>query len=315
MLLGRFGKRSLIGPLKFKVRLLTSNTKAEPVFDAILEKSEIYDDYRQEQLLRLQSIKPADFSPISLNLLIADFLVSPKKPDTLLAGKLMDKFLFKIPGIDENGDLTTLYLLQLIDGNEIGASADFLKRLLLDQGNEKDGRLVPVTSFMMELVWRAIINSKSDSIGFDLLQALKSTEKPTFGPEIDKFLSTEFSETLLLDLFLPRLNWKAIDFIISKSTATNEQGHITISSSVLQEIFHVLLNPIPNDPYHGTLETEPFTSNLVNPRFHRLIELLERWKNISGISIKGKQMAKALEDTFKRFLPTESMMDQLQKLA
>lgn len=261
--------------------------------------SEIPDifEYRQEQLSRLQDLKPADFSPVVLNQLIADFLVSPRKPDTILAGKLLDKFLFKVPEIDENGDLITLYLLQLIQENEIGQSFGFIKRIL----QEKDSK-VPITEFMIELVWRALIDSKSDKFGFELLKTINDSK-------FTQFLTNEFKEKLVIDLFLPCLNWDAIDFIVSESATTQ----ITISASVLQEVFHVLLNPVPNDSYYGPIDSEPFSGGLVNPRFHRLLQVLDRWKN-SGIPIKGTQISKALEITFKTFLPTESMMNELQKL-
>jgi hypothetical protein len=43
--------------------------------------------------------------------------------------KLLDKFIFKIPGIDEKGHLCSLYLLQLIDEEDIETAKDFLLKL------------------------------------------------------------------------------------------------------------------------------------------------------------------------------------------
>lgn len=267
-----------------------------------LSKNWNIDEYRKHQLERLQSLKPSDFTPSALNQLISDFLICPLKPDVQVAAKLLDKFLFKIPGIDGNGDLCSLYLLQLIDVEDIGAAADFFMKLLKSKEES-----APVNLFMFECVWKAVIDTKSDSIGLELLKACKETTQPAISEQVN---SSEFQENLIIQLFLPRLNWPAMDFLVSASVSNNQ---ITIPAEVLQEIFHVLLNPIPNDYHHDIVEFDPFTADVVNPRFHRLIEALSRWKN-SGIPIKGSQIAKALEESFKKFLPTESMMESLQKL-
>lgn len=259
------------------------------------------EEYRQHQLERLQSLKPSEFTHSTLNQLISDFLTSPLKPDIQVAGKLLDKFLFKVPEIDENGDLCSLILLQLLDFEDLGAASDLFMRLL--KSNEEATKSTPVNSFVFECVWKAVINKKSDSIGWELLKACKESS-------ISELVTSEFKEKLILQLFLPRLNWTAIDFIISESVSNIQ---ITLSASVLQEIFQVLLTPIPNDYHFDAVESEPFTAHLLNPRFHRLIEALDRWKN-SGIPIKGSQIAKALEASFKKFLPTETMMESLQKL-
>ena len=259
-------------------------------------------EYRQHQLERLQAMKPSEFTPASLNQLIADFLVSPLKPDVQVAGKLLDKFLFKVPGLDESGDLCSLYLLQLIDAEDLETAVDFFKKLL----NSKE-EVKLANSFMFESIWKSVIDKKADALGFELLKTCKESASPA----ISELVSAEFKERLILQLFLPRLNWVAVDFLISESVSNNNQ--ITIPAAVLQEIFHVLLNPIPNDLYNDPLESESFTGNLINPRFHRLIEILDRWKS-TGIPIKGSQIAKALEETFKKFLPTDAMMESLQKL-
>ena len=259
-------------------------------------------EYRQHQLERLQAMKPSEFTPAALNQLIADFLVSPQKPDIQVAGKLLDKFLFKVPGVDESGDLCSLYLLQLIDAEDLETAVEFFKKLL----NSKE-EVKLVNSFMFESIWKAVIDKKADTLGFELLKSCKESANPA----ISELLTGEFKEQLVLQLFLPRLYWPAVDFLISESVSNNNQ--ITIPAAVLQEIFHVLLNPIPNDRYYDPVESEPFTGNLINPRFHRLIEILDRWKT-TGIPIKGSQIAKALEETFKKFLPTDVMMESLQKL-
>lgn len=263
------------------------------------------EEYRNHQLERLQSLKPSEFNPLALNQLIADFLVSPKTPDTLLAGKLLDKFLFKVPGIDEKGDLATLYLLQLAQAGETSQSAAFLKKLLQAPESAK----LPVTPFMLECVWKSLTDSLNDTAAFDLLQACKETSFPQI---VGNFLTREFKDQLILQLFLPRLNWSAINFLIADSVQNDQ---ITVSAHIIEEIFLVLLHPTasPSEPFFDPVEAEPFTANTVNPRFHRLIQTLEEWKNL-GIPIKGKQISKALEETFKRFLPTDSMMDALQKL-
>lgn len=260
------------------------------------------EEYRLHQLDRLQSLKPSEFTPSALNQLISDFLTSPLKPDVQVARKLLDKFIYKVPEIDENGDLCSFLLLQLLDVEDLEAASEFFMKLL----KSKEEEAVLVNSFIFECIWKAVIDKKSDSIGFELLKACKETLKPT----ISQLVTSEFKEKLILQLFLPRLNWVAIDFLVSESVSNNQ---IAVPASVLQEIFHVLLNPIPNDFHFDVVESEPFTSHVVNPRFHRLIEVLGRWKN-SGIPIKGSQISKALEDSFKKFLPTESMMESLQKL-
>ena len=259
-------------------------------------------EYRQHQLERLQAMKPSEFTPAALNQLIADFLVSPRKPDIQVAGKLLDKFLFKVPGVDESGDLCSLYLLQLIDAEDLETAVEFFQKLL----NSKE-EVKLVNSFMFESIWKAVFDKKADALGFELLKSCKESANPA----ISELVTAEFKEQLILQLFLPRLNWPAVDFLISESVSNNNQ--ITIPAAVLQEIFHVLLNPIPNDLYYDPTESEPFTGNLINPRFHRLIEILDRWKS-AGIPIKGSQIAKALEETFKKFLPTDAMMESLQKL-
>ena len=261
-------------------------------------------EYRNLQLERLQSLKPADFTPKALNQLITDFLVSPRKPDIKVAGKLLDKFLFKVPGLDENGDLCSFYLLQLIDAEDIEEASNFFVKLLKLKDEASKGTLV--NSFMFECIWKAIIDTKSDCIGFEVLKCCKDAIEPS----ISELMTSEFKEKLILQLFLPRLNWNAVDFLIAESVLNNQ---ITIPAAVMQEIFHVLLNPIPNDFYYDPIESEPFTANVINPRFHRLLEVLNRWKH-AGIPIKGTQIAKALEESFKTFLPTESMMESLQKL-
>jgi hypothetical protein len=274
--------------------------------EALAESNQIYPleigDYRSHQLDRLQSLKPSDFTPSSLNQLIADFLVSPKTPDTLLAGKLIDKFLFKVPGIDEKGDLATLYLLQLTQIGETTQSAEFLEKLL-KSSNSESGQ-VPATNFMLECVWKSLLDSLNDTSAFNLLKTCKETE---IG---NNFLTRDFKDQLILQLLLPCLNWPAVNFLIAESVQNDQ---ITVSAEVLQEIFHVLLHPTPSDSYFDPVEAEPFTATTSNPRFHRLIQILEDWKH-AGVPIKGKQISKALEETFKRFLPTESMMDALQKL-
>lgn len=278
---------------RIPIRLFSSETLAESPPIASLEIGE----YRAHQLERLQNLKPSEFTPQSLNQLIADFLVSPRTPDTLLAGKLMDKFLFKVPGIDEKGDLVTLYLLQLAQLRETSLSVEFLKKLLKFPG-------FSVTDFMLECVWKSLLDSLDDSSAFDLLITCEETE---IG---NKFLTREFKDQLIIQLFLPRLNWPAINHLIAESVQNDQ---ITVSADVIQEIFHVLLHQTPSDSYFDPVETEPFTANVSNPRFHRLLQILEDWKH-AGIPIKGKQISKALEETFKRFLPTESMLDALQKL-
>lgn len=301
MFLTRLTKGKLIAPLKYRIRFFSSVPLPSKTVETVSIANNLeIDEFRQQQLARLQCLKPSDFTPSALNQLIADFLVSPNKPDTILAGRLLDKFLFKVPEIDENGDLVTLYLLQLIQNGEISSGIEFVLRLLKESQ-------IPVTPFIMECILKGIIDSKSDELGLNLLKTIKETEN-------SQLINLELSEQLIIELFLPRLNWPAIDFIIAESVTNSEVQQINISSSVLQEIFQVLLAPHPNDPYYDALENEPFTGNLVNPRFHRLLQLLERWKH-TGIPIKGKQISKALEDIFKNFLPTESMMKELQKLA
>ena len=284
----------------YRSRLFSTESLTESTFNLPLEVEE----YRTQQLDRLQSLKPSEFTPQALNQLIADFLVSPKTPDTLLAGKLLDTFLFKVPGVDEKGDLATLYLLQTAQAGETGQAAEFLKKLLKAPPSAQ----IPVTPFMLECVWKCLLDSLNDVAAFDLLQNCKETSFPQI---VEKFLTREFKDQLILQLFLPRLNWSAINYLIAESVQNNEQ--ITVSAQVLHEIFHVLLHPTPSDAYFDPVEAEPFTGNTVNPRFHRLVQILEEWKH-AGIPIKGNQISKALEETFKRFLPTESMMDSLQKL-
>lgn len=296
MFLSRFNRKSLVTKFKLQNRSFSS-TLAAPL-NEIFDNLEI-DEHRLKQLGRLQSVKPDDFTPVALNQLIADFLVSPKIPDTVMAGQLLNKFLFKVPKIDEKGELISLYLLQLVQNKEIATGAQFLKKIL----QEKECQ-IPLPPFMLECLWKGIIDSKADSIGFDLLKTIKESKS--------ELITAEFTEQLILDLFLPRLNWPAIDYIVAESAVESQE--ITISASTLQEIFHLLLAPVPNDPYFDPLDSEPFTGNLVNPRFHRLLQILERWKN-SNIPIKGKQISRALEESFKRFLPTEAMMNELQKLA
>ena len=262
------------------------------------------EEYRKRQLEHLQALKPFDFSIASLNQLIADFLVSPRKPDIQVAGKLLDNFLFKVPGLDECGDLSSLYLLQLIDAEDLESAVGFVTKLLVSKEHSKDSLVNPL---MFKSVWKALIDKKEDTLGFELFK----TCKESISPAISELITSEFKEELILQLFLPRLNWTAVDFLISESISSNNQ--ITVPAALLEEIFHVLLNPVPNDSYFDSIESEPFTGNLINPRFHRLIEILERWKH-AGIPIKGSQIAKALEETFKKFLPTDSMMDSLQKL-
>lgn len=262
-------------------------------------------DLRSEQLSRLQTLKPSEFSSLALNQLIADFLVSHTPNNLKMATKLIDKFFFKVPGIDPEGDLATLYILHLIGAKSISTCVNFLKSIL---STKKDLNLkIPVTSFMLECTWRALINEKDDVAALELLQICYDSEIQV----VNQFLNNDFKDKLILELFLPRLNWSAIDLIVRKSSSNGHQ--ITTSAQVLQEIFHVLLHPNPDDLYFDPINSEPFTANIINARFHRLIEVLQRWKN-SGIQIKGIQISKALEETFKRFLPTVSMMNELQKL-
>lgn len=283
-----------------------NETASVGVKNTIIPNNLNIEEYRNKQLERLQSLKPSDFTPSALNQLISDFLISPLRPDVQVAGKLLDKFLFNVPGVDDNGELCVLYLLQLIDAEDIEMAADFFMKLLKSNEEAVKSRTLS-NSFMFECLWKEIIDKKFDSVGFNLLKAccLEATQ-----PAISELVTSEFKEKLILELFLPRLNWPAIDFVISASVSNHQ---ITVPAAVLQEIFHVLLSPVANDYHYDPVESEPFTSHLVNPRFHRLIEGLNRWKN-AGIPIKGTQIAKALEESFKKFLPTEPMMESLQKL-
>lgn len=256
------------------------------------------------QLEKLQALKASEFSPLQLNQLITDFLIKPNPPDVTLAGKLLEKYLFKFPEIDEKGDLSSLYLIQLLNNAELGSCVHFLKLLL----KKPEFMNVLNSQFIFDCVWKALSDSKSDAYAFDLLTAMNENREQNI---IQSYLTREFKDQLIIDIFLPRLNWEAIDHLIRDSVGANNQ--ISIHPSILKEIFIVVLHPDPSDPYFEPIDADPFSSATLNPRFHRLIELLERWKSI-GIPIKGRNISGAFEEVFKRFLPSKFMMESLQKI-
>lgn len=286
--------------LKF-ASCFSTDSLVEPAGKDTSKEFSNVEDFRNFQLARLQSFKSSEFSPAVLNQIIADYLVSSPVPDLNMAGSLIDKFLFKFPGIDEGGDLSSLYMLYLIQSKKTVQCCEFLKNILTAPQNIK----INITPFMLESIWNALVILKDDTSAFSLLKLLHEIPGPH-----SEFMTNEFKTHILVDLLLPRLNWNGIDFIVSHSV---KNGQITVSNTALEEIFHAVLSPSPDDVYNDTIESEPFSGNIVNPRFHRLIHLLERWK-LAGIPVKGKEMADALEGIFRRFLPTEAMMKQLQAL-
>ena len=157
---------------------------------------------------------------------------------------------------------------------------------------------------MFESIWKAVFDKKQIHSALNYWNLARNPPIPQFL----SFFDWRIQGTINSSTVLPRLYWPVVDFLISESVSNNNQ--ITIPAAVLQEI-STSLNPIPNDRYYDPVESEPFTGNLINPRFHRLIEILDRWKS-AGIPIKGSQTAKALEETFKKFLPTDAMMESFK---
>lgn len=253
-------------------------------------------------LSHLEQSKPLRISNADLRTMVVELCVS--NPSNLpLAGKILEKAILKVPEFDIHGRVSSFYLNQLIENNELSIAVEYLILMIkAPLGVQSD-----LDEFGLSSVWRALITNKEDVLALDLLKACKET---TFPKVVEALTDRGFKDDAMLKLFLPRLNWAAIEYLVADSV---QEGQINVSVSVLHDIFHVVLAPNSNDLYHDSVDVQSFTSDVINPRFHRLLELLQSWKN-SGIPIKGRQMSKALEETFKQFLPTEPMMDDLQKL-
>lgn len=112
----------------------------------------------------------------------------------------------------------------------------------------------------------------------------------------------------MVDLFLTCRNDVMIDRIVAESVSNSAIG---IRPDTLVEVFKVALQSDAEDPYH---DPEPFSESTVQPRFHKLLQVLERWKS-AGVPIKGEAVSSALSIVFQDFLPSEKMLKDLQELA
>lgn len=283
------------------------NTTAAVKIDDVQRKG--LESFRSSQFTNLQGLE--SLTEENLFHLIADFLVKPETPDLAMSEKLINKFVFTHPGIDPQGELCSLFLIQLLQKRtreNTSKAVDFFKSLLEAVAIEKAAAPVQIkiSQFLIEYILEAIFEIKDDISGGELYQICNDTRFKHLVPTFNAY-----KDRLILELFLPSLNWKFVDLIVSDSVNSNNQ--ITVSSNVLAEIFHVLLHPNNDDLYFEPINQEPFANTTIQPRFHRLVELLERWIS-SGISIKGLEMSKAVAKTFSRFIPSESMMKKLETL-
>lgn len=262
------------------------------------------ESFRKFQAQTLQEMNPDQFNEVALYHFIGDFLVKPDQPDLSVAQRMIDEFLFKIPSLDPKGELTTLFLIQLLESNEAGKegrAVDLIGRILDFKAAKKSPIQLSLTSFALEYTWEQVIKNLSSDAG----QAFYTVCGKNFVQlqEIGFAFSPEFKERLLLDLFLPCHNDIMIDRIVAES--------VGIRAETLVEVFKVALQPDSEDPYH---DPEPFSESTIQPRFHKLIQVLERWKS-AGIPIKGEAVSSALSTVFQDFLPSEKMLKELQALA
>lgn len=266
------------------------------------------DNFRKIQLESLLNLKPENFDKCALYHFIADFLVKPEKPDLRVAERLLNAFHQNLYDIDSNGELPSLYLIQLFESKDASAAqkaVDFVAKLFENVESRKCESPIAITSFMIEFIWENLIKTSSNEAGrlfYDTCVKYSSLlENCGFTFDI------AFKERLLLELFLPCRNQAMVDRIISDSVS---DGKICVNSSTLLEIFKVFTEPEIEDPYP---EVELFSDSTTLPRFHALVDLLKHWKE-SGIPIKGDSVSKALSGLFQKFLPSNSMLKQLESV-
>lgn len=291
------GRSSLFCQLSTAAAKITSAPN-----EALLDHLSALFESGKKILSRLEKDKPLKTSNVELRSMLNE-LFKANTVNVQLAGKILEKSIGMVNELDSNGRFSSYHLVKLVENKQLNKAVDFLKLLMKIPREMKNS----LDYFCLDTVFRALVEEKEDDLGFDLLKSCKESSFPEL---IEKFADKKFKEDLIMNLFLPRLNWAAIEYLVSDSV---QEGEIKMSLNILHDIFHVVLTPNPNDRYFDPVDLEHFTSDISNPRFHRFLELLQSWKN-SGIPIKGQQMSRALEETFKRFLPTESMMDGLQKL-
>lgn len=284
----------------------TFATKTAPV-----EGFQILDteSFRKFQAQTLQELNPDQFNEVSLYHFIGDFLVKPERPDIPVAQKMIDEFLFKVPSLDPKGELTTLFLIQLLDSDALdkeSKAVDLIGRILNFKAAKKTNIDLTLTPFMLEYTWEQVIKNHANNAGQALFDICAKSSSQL--QEIGFAFSAEFKEHLLVDLFLPCRNDQLIDRIVSKSVSNNAIG---IKPETLVEVFKAALQPDPDDLYH---DSEMFSESTVQPRFQKLLQVLERWKS-AGIPIKGEVVSAALSTVFQDFLPTEKMLQDLQALA
>ena len=311
-LIFRLVPRSFLGPTaatKSSFQQFSTLTKAEKSTgesaDSDTFQAKVISDrnaFRGKQLMKLEAMDSATFNESTLLPFIAEFLVKQKPADFDMAERLLERFVFTVKGCDRTGELSTLFLVQLLVANQKSRAFRYLARLLAVLEENSTALDMQAPRFMLEYAWEAVLDSVNENDAELVYGACRKAPKTlaTIGFKLD----IPFMERLLTRVYVPRLAWPQIDGIIADSVSTKDKvPSIGVSGSVLAEIFNVVIHPDYDDLAESAC--------LAQPRFHRLLALLNRWK-AAGIPVKGNNVAEALKLSFMQFAPSDAILSELE---